>query len=87
MIRLDGIARTFLVGGEKVHALRAVNLEIAQGEYLSIMGPSGSGKSTLLNIIGLLDRPNAGTYELEGRDVTALSDDEIALVEGGRASV
>ena len=80
MIRLDGIARTFLVGGEKVHALRAVNLEIAQGEYLSIMGPSGSGKSTLLNIIGLLDRPNAGTYELEGRDVTALSDDELARV-------
>ena len=80
MIRLDGIARTFLVGGEKVHALRAVNLEIAQGEYLSIMGPSGSGKSTLLNIIGLLDRPNAGTYELEGRNVTALSDDELARV-------
>jgi putative ABC transport system ATP-binding protein len=80
MIRLTGIARTFLVGGEEVHALRGVNLEIARGEYLSIMGPSGSGKSTLLNIIGLLDRPNEGSYELDGGNVTALSDDELARV-------
>ena len=78
MIRLTGIARTFLVGGEEVHALRDVNLTITKGEYLSIMGPSGSGKSTLLNIIGLLDRPNAGIYELDGGNVTALSDDELA---------
>ncbi len=80
MIRLTGIARTFLVGGEEVHALRDVNLAITKGEYLSIMGPSGSGKSTLLNIIGLLDRPNAGIYELDGGKVTALSDDELARV-------
>ncbi len=80
MIRLTGIARTFVVGGEEVHALRAVSLEIARGEYLSIMGPSGSGKSTLLNIIGLLDRPNEGTYELDERNVTALTDDELAQV-------
>jgi len=80
MIRLAGIARTFLVGGEEVHALRDVNLAITKGEYLSIMGPSGSGKSTLLNIIGLLDRPNAGIYELDGGKVTALSDDELARV-------
>ncbi len=80
MIRLSGIVRTFLVGGEAVHALRQVNLEIASGEYVSIMGPSGSGKSTLLNIIGLLDRPDAGTYELEEKNVTALSDDELARV-------
>jgi len=80
MIRLTGITRTFLVGGEEVHALRAADLAITKGEYLSIMGPSGSGKSTLLNIIGLLDRPNAGTYELDGRNVTALSDDELARV-------
>jgi putative ABC transport system ATP-binding protein len=80
MIRLTGIERTFLVGGEEVHALRAVNLAITRGEYLSIMGPSGSGKSTLLNIIGLLDRPNAGTYELDQRNVTALTDDELARV-------
>jgi putative ABC transport system ATP-binding protein len=80
MIRLTGIARTFLVGDEQVHALRAVDLHVSQGEYLSIMGPSGSGKSTLLNVIGLLDRPNAGTYELDGRDVTALADDDLARV-------
>ena len=80
MIRLTGIERTFLVGGEEVHALRVVNLAIARGEYLSIMGPSGSGKSTLLNIVGLLDRPNAGTYELDARNVTALTDDELARV-------
>ena len=80
MIRLSGIERTFVVGDEKVHALRGVDLQVAQGEYLSIMGPSGSGKSTLLNVIGLLDRPNAGTYELDGRNVTALADDELARV-------
>lgn len=80
MIRLAGIERTFVVGEETVHALRGVNLEIAQGEYLSIMGPSGSGKSTLLNVIGLLDRPSAGTYKLDGRDVTGLDDDALARV-------
>jgi putative ABC transport system ATP-binding protein len=80
MIRLAGIERVFVVGGEEVHALRAVDLEIGQGEYLSIMGPSGSGKSTLLNVIGLLDRPNSGHYVLDGRDVTGLNDDELARV-------
>jgi putative ABC transport system ATP-binding protein len=80
MIRLTGIERTFAVGDEMVRALRSVTLEIPQGEYLSIMGPSGSGKSTLLNVVGLLDRPNMGTYELDGHDVTGLSDDELARV-------
>jgi putative ABC transport system ATP-binding protein len=80
MIRLVGIERVFRVGGEAVHALRGVDLEIGRGEYLSIMGPSGSGKSSLLNIIGLLDRPSAGRYLLDGRDVTDLSDDEQAHV-------
>ena len=80
MIRLRAIERVFRVGEEEVHALRSVNLDIARGEYLSIMGPSGSGKSTLLNLIGLLDRPNAGRYEFDERDVTGLSDDEQARV-------
>ncbi len=80
MISLSGIERTFQVGDQTVRALANVNLEISAGEYLSIMGPSGSGKSTLLNIVGLLDRPSAGTYKLDGRDVTGLSDEEQARV-------
>jgi putative ABC transport system ATP-binding protein len=84
MIRLLGIERVFRIGGEEVHALRGVTLEIAAGEYVSIMGPSGSGKSTLLNVVGLLDRPSAGRYELDGRDVTDLSDDEQARVRRER---
>ena len=80
MIRLQGIHRSYRVGDETVHALRGLDLEIQAGEYVSIMGPSGSGKSTLLNIMGLLDRPNAGHYHLDGRDVTGLSDDELARV-------
>jgi len=80
MIRLTGIERVFRVGEEAVHALRGVTIEIGRGEYLSLMGPSGSGKSTLLNVIGLLDRPNAGRYELDGRDVTALDDDALSRV-------
>jgi putative ABC transport system ATP-binding protein len=80
VIELRGIERVFRVGGEEVHALRGIDLEIGAGEYLSIMGPSGSGKSSLLNIIGLLDRPDAGRYALDGRDVTSLSDDEQAAV-------
>jgi putative ABC transport system ATP-binding protein len=84
MIRLRGIERVFRLGGEEVHALRSVNLDIERGEYVSIMGPSGSGKSTLLNVVGLLDRPSAGRYELDRRDVTDLSDDEQARVRRER---
>ncbi|MFY9328049.1 MAG: ABC transporter ATP-binding protein [Georgfuchsia sp.] len=80
MIVLSNIKRVFKVGDEEVHALCGINLTIAAGEYVSIMGPSGSGKSSLLNVIGLLDRPNDGRYELDGRDVTDLSDDELARV-------
>jgi putative ABC transport system ATP-binding protein len=80
MIRLDGISRTFDVGGEAVHALVDVNEEIAAGEHLAIMGPSGSGKSTLLHILGCLDRPDGGRYELLGRDVGGLDEAELSLV-------
>lgn len=78
MIDLVAVNRTFRVGEETVHALRNVHLSIEQGEYIAIMGPSGSGKSTLLNIIGLLDRPNTGTYRLEDIDTTKLSDQQQA---------
>ena len=80
MIRLDGLSRTFDVGGEAVHALVDVHEEIAAGEYLAIMGPSGSGKSTLLHILGCLDRPDRGAYELLGRDVARLDEAELSLV-------
>src|SRR5687767_5514279 len=80
MLRLTDISRTFQVGEEEVHALKNVSLTIGAGEYVSIMGPSGSGKSTLLNILGLLDRPTSGTYELDGRNVTALTDEQQSQV-------
>jgi putative ABC transport system ATP-binding protein len=80
MIRLCDVQRVFRVGDQTVHALQDANLEIATGEYLAIMGPSGSGKSTLLNIIGLLDRPNSGRYELDGENVTAQDDETLATL-------
>jgi putative ABC transport system ATP-binding protein len=80
MIHLTAISRVFHMGDQDVSALAGINLEIMSGEYVSIMGPSGSGKSTLLNIIGLLDRPDSGRYELDGKDVTDLSETEQARV-------
>jgi putative ABC transport system ATP-binding protein len=80
MIRLECLSRTFDVGGEAVHALVDVHEEIAAGEHLAIMGPSGSGKSTLLHILGCLDRPDRGVYELLGRDVARLDEAELSLV-------
>ena len=84
LIELSGIERHFQLGDATVNALSGLNLQIAAGEYVAVMGPSGSGKSTLLNLLGLLDRPNAGTYRLEGRDVTTLSPDEQARVRSER---
>ncbi len=80
MIRLQGISREFLVGDQAIKAIKDIDLSLDAGEYVAIMGPSGSGKSTLLNVIGLLDRPTAGTYLLTAQDVTQLSDNEIAQV-------
>ena len=84
LIELSAIERVFTLGDSEVHALAALDLVIAAGEYVAVMGPSGSGKSTLLNLLGLLDRPNAGCYRLEGRDVTTLSADEQAQVRRER---
>lgn len=84
LIGLKDIQRIFQVGDEEVHALRDIDLTIDHGEYLSLMGPSGSGKSTLLNVLGLLDRPSAGLYELDGRDTTTLDDVEQADVRANK---
>jgi len=80
MIELSKVSRLFSVGDQQVAALRDIDLHIAAGDYVSIMGPSGSGKSTLLNMIGLLDRPSSGTYKLDGGNVTALDDIQQARV-------
>jgi putative ABC transport system ATP-binding protein len=80
MIRLEHVSRSFTVGDQQVAALRGIDLNIAAGDYVSIMGPSGSGKSTLLNLIGLLDRPSSGTYSLDGGNVTDLNDEQQAKV-------
>ncbi|MFZ3088919.1 MAG: ABC transporter ATP-binding protein, partial [Methylotenera sp.] len=84
LIELKSIDRVFHLGDSEVHALRNINLNIARGEYIAVMGPSGSGKSTLLNLIGLLDKPDSGTYTLEGRDVTTLNPNEQAKVRSER---
>ena len=84
LIELSGIERIFRVGDSEVHALHQLSLSVAAGECVAVMGPSGSGKSTLLNLLGLLDRPNTGSYRLEGRDVTTLSGEEQARVRSER---
>ena len=80
MIALQHIERVFLVGDEEVHALRDLSMTAAAGDYIAIMGPSGSGKSSLLNILGLLDRPDGGSYELDGIKVTDFDEKEQARV-------
>jgi putative ABC transport system ATP-binding protein len=80
LIELKNIVKTYKVGTEEVHALRGVNLSIRPNEYVSIMGPSGSGKSTLMNIIGCLDTPTSGRYELENVPVHEMDDNQLAEI-------
>ncbi|NBC49163.1 MAG: ATP-binding cassette domain-containing protein [Gammaproteobacteria bacterium] len=84
MIELTGIERRFQVGDTEVRALRQIDLTLADGDYAAVMGPSGSGKSTLLNILGLLDRPNAGRYRLDGVETTTLDEEARARLRRER---
>jgi putative ABC transport system ATP-binding protein len=79
-ILTEELWKTYEMGGEKLHALRGIDLTIRKGEYVAIMGPSGSGKSTLMNLIGCLDTPTSGRYWLAGRLVSELDDDELAAI-------
>ena len=78
MLRLSNISKSYQMGEHTVHALRNVSLTVEHGEFIAIIGSSGSGKSTLMHTIGLLDRPNSGSYEIDGKDVTGLSDTQTA---------
>lgn len=80
VIEIRNIIRDFKLGQETVHVLKGIDLDIKRGEYVAIMGPSGSGKSTLMNLLGCLDTPTAGTYVLNGKDVSQMSDDELANI-------
>jgi len=80
LISLKNISRRYQMGTETIHALRDVSLEIQRGEYVAIMGPSGSGKSTMMNLIGCLDTPTSGRYELNGTNVSEMDDNQLAEV-------
>jgi putative ABC transport system ATP-binding protein len=80
VIRFTKISRRYQMGSETIHALREVSLEIERGEYVAIMGPSGSGKSTLMNLVGCLDTPTSGKYELNGVQVSEMDDNQLAEI-------
>jgi putative ABC transport system ATP-binding protein len=80
LIHLSGITKVYRMGDIEVHALRGVDLDIEEGEFIAIMGASGSGKSTLMNVVGCLDLPSSGTYLLDGVDVSRLDDNQLAVI-------
>ena len=80
ILKLTDICKDYFQGKEPVRVLKNINMTVERGEYLAIMGPSGSGKTTLMNLIGCLDVPTSGTYELDGRDLKDLSDDDLAEI-------
>ena len=84
MIRLQGVTKVYRAGDVPVPALRGIDLEIQRGEFLAIIGPSGSGKSTLMHILGCLDKPSRGSYQLEGHDVHRMTDAQLARVRSRR---
>jgi putative ABC transport system ATP-binding protein len=80
LIETRDLWKTYVMGSEEIHALRGVSISIERGEYVAIMGPSGSGKSTLMNLVGCLDTPSKGSYLLNGKEVAAMNDDELARI-------
>src|SRR5581483_2408799 len=80
LIETIDLWKTYVMGSEKIHALRGVSISIERGEYVAIMGPSGSGKSTLMNLIGCLDTPTKGSYLLNGKQVSQMNDNELARI-------
>ena len=83
MIKTENLQKHFRTEEVETRALRGVNIEVSEGEFVAIMGPSGCGKSTLLNVLGLLDNPTSGTYHLQGTDVSALSEDDRTRLRRG----
>jgi putative ABC transport system ATP-binding protein len=80
VLELTGLKKTYQMGEVPVNALRGIDISVARGEYIALVGPSGSGKSTLLNMIGALDRPSSGSVRIEGTEISALSDNRLAEV-------
>ncbi len=80
ILQLENVNKAYIQGKQSVHILHDINLSVEEGEYLAIMGPSGSGKTTLMNLLGCLDVPTNGRYELNGRDISGLTDDELAEI-------
>ena len=80
MITTHDLWKTYVMGDEEIHALRGLSINIERGEYVAIMGPSGSGKSTLMNLIGCLDTPTKGSYQLNGKEVASMNDDDLARI-------
>jgi putative ABC transport system ATP-binding protein len=80
LIETRDLWKTYVMGDEEIHALRGLSIDIDKGEYVAIMGPSGSGKSTLMNLIGCLDTPTKGSYLLNGKEVAAMNDDDLARI-------